>query len=54
MKDNLKNITKDKLSQLKMKDQLFTENAISLDDKRNKDYLDKLAYQQYLANLRKK
>ena len=54
MKNNLKNITKDKLAQLKIKDQLFTEKVVSLDDKRNKKYLDNLSYQQYLANLRKK
>lgn len=49
MKKISKAITKEKLT--KMKDNLFTENVISLDDRKNQEYLDKLSYQHYLSNL---
>ncbi len=49
MKKISKAVTKEKLT--KMKDNLFTENVISLDDSKNQKYFDDLSYQQYLANL---
>lgn len=49
MKKISKAVTKEKLT--KMKDNLFTENVISLDDMKNQEYFDKLSYQQYLSNL---
>lgn len=49
MKKISKAVTKEKLT--KMKDNLFTENVISLDDRKNQEYFDNLSYQQYLANL---
>lgn len=50
MKKISKAITKEKLT--KMKDNLFTENVISLDDKKNQKYFDKLSYEKYLSNLK--
>ncbi len=49
MKKISKAITKEKLT--KMKDNLFTENVISLDDRKNQKYFDDLSYQQYLSKL---
>lgn len=49
MKKISKPVTKEKLT--KIKDNLFTENVISLDDNKNQKYFDNLSYQQYLANL---
>ncbi len=34
------------------KDNLFTKNVISLDDKNHLNYFDDLSYQQYLSNLK--
>lgn len=48
-----KPITKKKLKRLKTKDNLFTKDIISLDDSKNKKYLDNFAYQSYLANSKK-
>ena len=36
---------------LRKGDDLFTQNTISLDNKKNKKYLDNLEYQRYLRNL---
>ncbi len=49
MKKISKAVTKEKLT--KMKDNLFTENVISLDDRKNQKYFDDLSYQQYLSKL---
>ncbi len=49
MKKISKAVTKEKLT--KMKDNLFTENVISLDDRKNQKYFDNLSYQQYLSKL---
>ena len=49
MKKISKPVTKEKLT--KIKDNLFTENVISLDDSKNQKYFDNLSNQQYLANL---
>ena len=49
MKKFSRAVTKEKLT--KMKNNLFTENVISLDDSKNQKYFDNLSYQQYLANL---
>jgi len=49
MKKISRAVTKEKLT--KMKNNLFTENVISLDDSKNQKYFDNLSYQQYLANL---
>ena len=49
MKKISKPVTKEKLT--KIKDNLFTENVISLDVSKNQKYFDNLSYQQYLANL---
>ena len=49
MKKISKPVTKEKLT--KIKDNLFTENVISLDDRKKQKYFDNLSYQQYLANL---
>lgn len=37
---------------LKKSDNLFTKNTISLDNPRNKKYLDNVAYQEYLKKLK--
>lgn len=49
MKKISKPVTKEKLT--KIKNNLFTENVISLDDSKNQKYFDDLSYQQYLSNL---
>lgn len=49
MKKISRAVTKEKLT--KIKDNLFTENVISLDDSKNQKYFDDLSYQQYLSNL---
>lgn len=49
MKKFSRAVTKEKLT--KMKNNLFTENVISLDDSKNQKYFDDLSYQQYLSNL---
>lgn len=53
MKKLSKPITKKKLKRLKTKDNLFTNDVISLDDSKNEKYLDNFAYQLYLANSQK-
>ena len=45
-----KSITKDKKRKLKKSDNLFTKDVISLDDTKNRKYLDDFVYQSYLAN----
>ena len=42
---------KEKNKKLKRSDNLFTKNTISLDDPKNKKYLDDFAYKVYLINL---
>lgn len=37
---------------LRKSDNLFTKNNISLDDPKNKKYLDEIAYQEYLKKLK--
>lgn len=49
MRKNSKAITNKKF--LRKSDNLFTQNIISLDNKKNKKYLDNLEYQKYLRNL---
>lgn len=49
MKKISKAVTREKLT--KIKDNLFTENVISLDDSKNQKYFDNLSYQQYLSSL---
>ena len=44
-----KPITKDKKKKLKKSDNLFTKDVISLDDPKNKQYLDDFAYKIYLS-----
>ncbi|MFQ8661362.1 MAG: hypothetical protein ACLR9X_04590 [Clostridia bacterium] len=51
MKKILKAITFNQLSKLKNNDNLFTKDTISLDDNKNRKYLDNLEYQKYLKNL---
>lgn len=43
--------TNDKKKKLKKSDNLFTKDVISLDDPKNKQYLDGFAYKVYLINL---
>ena len=50
MKKISKAITNKKF--LKKSDDLFTKNTISLDNPRNKKYLDNIAYQEYLKKLK--
>lgn len=52
MKKISKAITNKKF--LKKSDNLFTKNTISLDNPRNKKYLDNVAYQEYLKKLKTK
>ncbi len=54
MKRIKKTITKDNLRKLKSKDNSFIIYEISLDDKENQEYLDILAYEEYLKNLESK
>ncbi len=54
MKKISKAITFYKLSKLRNYDNLFTKDTISLDDNKNKKYLDNLEYQKYLKNLSNK
>ena len=51
MKKISKPITKEKTKKLKSIDNLFTKDVISLDNPKNKQYLDDFAYQSYLINL---
>ena len=46
-----KSITKDKKRKLKKSDNFFNKYVISLDDSKNKQYLDDFAYKIYLINL---
>lgn len=48
MKKNSKTIIKRKF--YKKTDNLFAKDNISIDDKKNKRYLDNIAYQNYLKN----
>lgn len=50
MKKISKAITNKKF--LRKSDNLFTKNTISLDNPKNKKYLDKIAYQEYLKKLK--
>ena len=40
-----------KIKKIKTKDNLFIHGIISLDDKKNLKYFDKLSYENYLKNL---
>ncbi len=40
------------LKNFRKKDNLFTKNIISLDDSKNKKYLDDFAYQEFLKKLK--
>ena len=51
MKKISKPTIKEKNKKLKRSDNLFTKNTISLDDPKNKKYLDDFAYKVYLINL---
>ena len=51
MKKISKPTIKEKNKKLKRSDNLFTKNTISLDDPKNKKYLDDFAYKIYLINL---
>lgn len=51
MKKRTRKITKDEIKKIQKKDSLFTKDVISLDDKRNKQYLDDFVYKVYLINL---
>ena len=51
MKKISKPTIKEKNKKLKRSDNLFTKNTISLDDQKNKRYLDDFAYKVYLINL---
>lgn len=51
MKKISKPTTKEKNKKLKRSDNLFTKNTISLDDPKNKKYLDDFEYKVYLINL---
>lgn len=51
MKKISKPITKEKMKKLNSIDNLFTKDVISLDNPKNKQYLDDFAYQSYLINL---
>lgn len=42
---------KGKKKKIYKKDNMFTNNTISLDDIKNKNYLDDFAYKVYLINL---
>lgn len=48
MKKISRAVTKEKL--IKANDNLYTENVISLDDKKNRKYFNSYMYQQYLQN----
>ncbi len=50
MKKILKPIIKEKMKKLKSIDSSFTKDVISLDDPKNRKYLDDFVYQSYLAN----
>ena len=41
-------ITEDEIQKIKKKDNLFTDNVISLDDKNNTEFFNSYAYQEYL------
>ncbi len=51
MKRKSKKITKNEINKIQKKDSIFTKDVISLDDKKNKQYLDDFVYKVYLINL---
>ena len=51
MKKISKPITKEKMKKLKSINNSFTKDVISLDDPKNRKYLDDFVYQSYLSNL---
>ena len=51
MKKISRAITKKFSKKNKFKDNLFTKDVISINDKNNKKYLDNFKYQEYLKNL---
>ncbi len=51
MKKISKAVTKKFSKKTKFIDNLFAKNVISINDKKNKKYLDNLVYQEYLKNL---
>lgn len=50
MKKISKSISKKKFYKSKKNSTLFAKDTISLDDQKNKKYLDNIAYQNYLKN----
>lgn len=48
MKKIFKAVTPKLFKKFRKKDNLFTKDTISLDDKKNKKYLDDFAYQEFL------
>lgn len=54
MKKISKAVTKKFPKKAKCADNLFTKDVISINDKKNKKYLDKFVYQEYLKNLNSK
>ena len=51
MKKISRAVTKKFSKKNKFKDNLFTKDVISINDKNNKKYLDDFKYQEYLKNL---
>lgn len=51
MKKISRAVTKKFSKKNKFKDNLFTKDVISINDKKNKKYLDNFVYQVYLKNL---
>ena len=50
MKKISKAVSKNNLKRFQKSDTLFTKDIISIDDQKNKKYLDNFAYQLYLNN----
>jgi hypothetical protein len=54
MKKISKAVTKKFSKKAKFADNLFTQDVISINDKKNKKYLDNFIYQEYLKTLNNK
>lgn len=52
MKKIFKAVTPKLFKKFSKKDNLFTKDTISLDDKKNKKYLDDFAYQEFLRKFK--
>ena len=52
MKKIFKAVTPKLFKKFRKKDNLFTKDTISLDDKKNKKYLDDFAYQEFLRKFK--